>query len=526
MSEGFIYTRKFVILKRDLAKNLKIKPKGHARIEIRGNKGTMNITLEEGYKDWECGVYLIGRDNGRIVDYYLGRIITNERGKGNINVSFNPKNIENSNLSIDKFNGIVIKKGINVLLTGYIDKEDGTIENYLRNLSYREEPIEEKVEEKSLDVHENIEEVESYEEIETDEEFVEEEKAEIEKIVEVEEEKVVEEAEKVEEEESHEEMKAEEIAEEEKVEVDKSHEYEKIQETDTNEIDKGVEEVEEVVKEEPVELEAIREDEEIEELKGIEKIAEEADKVEIEEIDDNTEAEDVLVEETQIEKEIIEEEEFEGIDLLLDEESDCGNLKKEEARKIQKYLERLEEERKNQPEHKAESNNVDWHEANIKNRDLVENMRRQNYKTQMTNYALNILKFFPKVNPFISNLNNYEWWKIEYNSMNMGRGFLPFYNYLMNMCYDYPFMPKVATCLDQIKKYNHYLFGLYKEHDEIKYYVYGIPGKYVVEEHPFRGITGFNTWYSSEERNGYWLIYIDPLTGKVIFPINPMVPSN
>ena len=447
MSEGFIYTRKFVILKRDLANNLKIKPKGHARIEIRGNKGTMNITLEEGYKDWECGVYLLGWDNGRIVDYYLGRIITNERGKGNINVSFNPKNVENSNLSIDKFNGIVIKKGINVLLTGYIDKEDGTIENYLRNLSYREEPIEERVEEK-------------------------------------------------------------------------------IHETDTNEIDKRVEEVEEVVKEETVEIEATQVDEAIEEVKKVEEVAEEDDEVEIEEIYDRIEAEDVLVEETQTEKEVIEEEKFEVMDLLLEEESNCENLKQEEVRKIQTYLERLEEERKNQPEHKAESNDVDWHEANIKNRALVENMRRQNYKTQMTNYALNILKFFPKVNPFISNLNNYEWWKIEYNSMNMGRGFLPFYNYLMNMCYDYPFMPKVTTCLDQIKKYNHYLFGLYKEHDESKYYVYGIPGKYVVEEHPFRGITGFNTWYSSGEKDGYWLIYIDPLTGKVIFPINPMIPSN
>jgi hypothetical protein len=465
LSEGFIYTRKFVILKRDIANNLKIKPKGHARIEIRGNKGTMNITLEEGYKDWECGVYLLGWDNGRIVDYYLGRIITNERGKGNINVSFNPKNVGNSNLSIDKFNGIVIKKGINVLLTGYIDKEDGTIENYLRNLSHREEPIEEMAEEtmeiEATQAGEAIEkvdkvdvgEVESYEEIQVDEKFVEEEKVELEKIVEVEKKKVVEEAEKAEKKENYGEIKAEEI----------------------------------------------------------------------EEVD---ETEDVLVEETQIEKEVIKEEKFEGMDLLLDEENNCENLKQEEARKIQMYLERLEEERKNQPEHKAESNDVDWHEANIKNRALVENMRRQNYKTQMTNYALNILKFFPKVNPFISNLNNYEWWKIEYNSMNMGRGFLPFYNYLMNMCYDYPFMPKVTTCLDQIKKYNHYLFGLYKEHDEIRYYVYGIPGKYVVEEHPFRGITGFNTWYSSGEKDGYWLIYIDPLTGKVIFPINPMIPSN
>ena len=49
--------------------------------------------------------------------------------------------------------------------------------------------------------------------------------------------------------------------------------------------------------------------------------------------------------------------------------------------------------------------------------------------------------------------------------------------------------------------------------------------EFTIEEHPFRGITGFNTWYDSMDGIGYWVLYIDPMTGNIIYPINPMVPS-
>jgi len=67
---------------------------------------------------------------------------------------------------------------------------------------------------------------------------------------------------------------------------------------------------------------------------------------------------------------------------------------------------------------------------------------------------------------------------------------------------------------------------MYKDGKEIKYYIYGVPGKFTIGEQPFKGITGFNTWYESNEGTGYWVLYIDPMTGKTIHPINPMVPGN
>ncbi|MCG4586045.1 hypothetical protein L0P56_11130, partial [Anaerosalibacter bizertensis] len=76
-----------------------------------------------------------------------------------------------------------------------------------------------------------------------------------------------------------------------------------------------------------------------------------------------------------------------------------------------------------------------------------------------------------------------------------------------------------------IKKYGNYLFGIYRDGGEITYYIYGVPGRFDSLEHPFKGVTGFNTWYETENGFGYWIMYIDPLMGKVIYPLNPMIPS-
>lgn len=95
----------------------------------------------------------------------------------------------------------------------------------------------------------------------------------------------------------------------------------------------------------------------------------------------------------------------------------------------------------------------------------------------------------------------------------------------MSSDYKYPFLNNSTTCLNLIRKYGHYLFGMYKEGRETKYYIYGVPGKFAIEEHPFKGITGFNTWYESTNGIGYWILYIDPMTGKRIYPLNPMVPA-
>jgi len=155
----------------------------------------------------------------------------------------------------------------------------------------------------------------------------------------------------------------------------------------------------------------------------------------------------------------------------------------------------------------------------------LEYIHRLNHKNQMTNYILSILRFFPYVQPLKLNLYGYSWWRIDDDGTNSCKGFLPYFNYLMNTNYKYQFLNNSTTCFNLIRKYGHYLFGMYKEGEEVKYYMYGIPGKFIKEEHPFKGITGFNTWYEATDEIGYWVLYIDPMTGEVIYPLNPMIPA-
>ena len=56
----------------------------------------------------------------------------------------------------------------------------------------------------------------------------------------------------------------------------------------------------------------------------------------------------------------------------------------------------------------------------------IEYIRRLNHRNQMTNYILNILRFFPYVQPFKFNLNGYSWWQIKDDGTDSYKGFLPY----------------------------------------------------------------------------------------------------
>lgn len=72
-----------------------------------------------------------------------------------------------------------------------------------------------------------------------------------------------------------------------------------------------------------------------------------------------------------------------------------------------------------------------------------------------------------------------------------------------------------------IKKYSHYLIG-YKcdKSGEVKYLVYGIPGKRDVVEQPYGGKSGFVTWIPKDDDAGYgyWLMFYDYKTATIIIP--------
>lgn len=226
---------------------------------------------------------------------------------------------------------------------------------------------------------------------------------------------------------------------------------------------------------------------------------------------------------------------------LHKKDKDNGNIKKittDEKEKTETIEKQKEEKQKQEQDEKLQSvsyeeqnnerckdtkqynklfNNVPYYGQNI-----------DQYNNQVASYTLNVLKFFEEVDPLKEKLEGYNWWEIPYDRRNIYRGFLPYYNYVINVYQQYPFITRSATCQGLIKKYRHYIFGIAKKDDKVKYYIYGIPGKFTRLEHPYNGLTGFTTWYQSSnsinEKNGYWLLYIDAASGKIITPKKPMIP--
>lgn len=152
-------------------------------------------------------------------------------------------------------------------------------------------------------------------------------------------------------------------------------------------------------------------------------------------------------------------------------------------------------------------------------------LKKLNQKNQTTNYVLSILRFFPYIDPFKYNLKGHNWWIMDLDVENEYRAFLPYFSYITGGNNKEPFINS-TTCNQLMNKYGHYLFGLYNEGETVKYFVYGIPGQFIQDEHPYNGINGFNTWYQGKNIEGYWIIYIDPMTGKPVYPQIPMIPMD
>lgn len=167
---------------------------------------------------------------------------------------------------------------------------------------------------------------------------------------------------------------------------------------------------------------------------------------------------------------------------------------------------------------------VEDYDSNEPDYKTLEYLKKLNQKNQTTNYVLSILRFFPYIDPFEYNLKGYNWWIVDLDVENEYRAFLPYFSYITGGNNKEPFINS-TTCNQLMNKYGHYLFGLYNEEETVKYFVYGIPGQFTIDEHPYRGANGFNTWYQGQNEYGYWIIYIDPMTGKPVYPQIPMVPT-
>lgn len=403
MSGEFTYMRKYIVLDNSYTNIKSINPKGHGKIEVKGLKARLSLNVENAEPEKDYIVYFLKEKNGKVEEEDIGRIIVDKRGRSRSNIDLNLNKLEVKGFFIKEIDAILIRKGIDILIAGYIDGNNGSIEKRIKTI----QPIESTEPELEPELESELEpDLES--ELEREPKSKPQPEPELESELEPEPEPEL--------------------------------------EPQTEQAEK-LEEVKDTL--EPIEA--------IESIK-VEKLTE--------------------VEETKKDEEIIEPAETIEFDKVKDPQ----------------------------------------------NYQSLEYIRQLNHKNQMTDYILNILKFFPFVQPLNHHLHGYNWWLIEDDGSNAYKGFLPYYNYLTASDYKYSYLNNSTDCLSLIKKYEHYLFGLYKEEEEVKYYLYGVPGEFTLEEYPFKGATGFNTWYESENGIGYWIIYIDPMSGKVLRLLNPMIP--
>lgn len=559
--------RKFVILEEqpDYYKKVQgITPKGHMNIEVRDGRGRLTLNVdnlkinpdeEKLYK--AC---LIGLDNKNFVDVDLGVIVLNERGKGSLEWRFDPTSVGGTSLSIERFNNVLVKEvdisnennDMVVPLSGYIYKKDGSLVKLMKKqaekeISKKQEIEKQEIEEAQIEeivanngeVLEDVEPEEAHEQLKTEEDNIQEDT-----YIDFEEkaskEEYIEEVEKVEEEIELEEQET-------RIDSFKENTQEEVQE----EIHEEASEERQEEKREEVYEKKTQEEEKSE----LEKYNIEAKKLEAQELED----EEVKVDEFKPEELGIEDLSIEDIipldieiDKLENQDIEVAEQEQQEQQEQQEHQEQLEEQvdstrtiwidlETGEEIQYEEDDIIHNHQVTYNYGDYIENtygskinkmdshMKTvKNYSMQVANYTMDILKFFEKVEPFRENLRDCTWWKIEYNNEDFQRGFLPFYNYLVNAYYPYPLTSKTTTCQSMIEKYGHYIFGTVTKQGEIQYYVYGVPGKFTIAEHPYNGSTGFNTWLkdkNSSEGLGYWLIYVDALSGKIVNPVNPTIPT-
>lgn len=403
MSSSLSYSRRFIILKKEYATVKKGNIKGHCKLERRGPKVFLTVNVENGDIETIYNVALLSNDkHAPIIN--LGKLFTDNMGKGKEEYTLTERELGGREL---KVNGILVMTDKDILLGGYIDKEDGSIERYINSLILEAET-------------EETEETPAYEETHTEEAYV-------------------------------------------------------------------------------------------EEVRPVESVISEEEYIPVEEVSSGEEipfTEEVYpIEEDHYVEEMANPEEYMPMDTIPTEE--VGPI--EPTQDPSPYL----------TETMVNDFDDDYMEPDYRTLDYI---KKLNQKNQTINYVLSILRFFPYAEPFKYNLKGYNWWLVDLDSENEYKAFLPYFAHVVGGNNKEYYDSSITTCTQLMNKYQHYLFGLYNEGEEVKYFLYGIPGTFTLDEHPYRGQNGFNTWYEGQNVPGYWIIYIDPMTGKAVDLPNPMIP--
>lgn len=493
MAESISFLRKFIVLESHTkTKNLK----GFAKIEIKSGKGKLKINidgLKNIDKDNLLKGYLISDNDKNLDKVYIGTLNVKDNGKGSLDWEFKSNALGDEKISFDKVDMLLIKSsGHNesISIVGKIKDKALDVANILNKFT---DEIIVKKEINKINVNNNKKSVDLMQ-IDNDlnkplDEIINEVKAvKVEKNIE----------------ENLEAVKVEEIS--------KQIEDVNLETVKIEEIDKEVEDI----NLDTVEIGDVR-------VKN-NNIKAETEKKEI--INENGNDINLETENIEIKDEMIEEVKEERIEEITNDKVEGQN-----SEYIEEDLEKVIEKdyikfKSLQSDYMEQMNN--YYGNSIKDHNKITDKTLTN-SDQLEEYTMNILQYFDQIDVLKRNLPGYEWYKIEVDD-NKYREFLPYYHYTINRYYPYPIMYKEMTTQKLIKKYNHYIFGIVREDGKVKHYAYGVPGRYRREEQPYGGKTGFMTWIESKARSrsryrlGYWILHIDPISGKIVNPLKPTQP--
>ncbi|WP_326907424.1 hypothetical protein [Sedimentibacter sp. MB31-C6] len=220
-------------------------------------------------------------------------------------------------------------------------------------------------------------------------------------------------------------------------------------------------------------------------------------------------------------------------DIVEDEEE-----KEEKADKGEKETEKVIETAKKQVPEKQPQKQKDFKNdiRNLGNKDKIsdkieseaekraglEAVKKKVYKNKFEENLYKALGKYERIEPLSVKIKDLSWWYIPYNEKGIKNGSLPFYNKVISSYYPYPVSYRVTTCSGLMEKYEHYVFGIYKDKGNVNRYVYGIPGEFKRDEQPYKGVTGFKNWsYKNKKTDGeygYWLAFVDSNSGEITDP--------
>ncbi|NLJ41567.1 MAG: hypothetical protein GX352_08175 [Clostridiales bacterium] len=125
------------------------------------------------------------------------------------------------------------------------------------------------------------------------------------------------------------------------------------------------------------------------------------------------------------------------------------------------------------------------------------------YWENVKDYFADLFKNHQKVSPFNNGFGNAEWIRVQQTAQ------MP-WGYNSESVHQYPYY--YGSYL------NHYIVGIVKDEEKAKYVIHGVPSTYSMM--PPTALNGFSRWVPAKEGYGmgYWLLYIDASSGRIIYP--------